>query len=803
MSGTIRLAVLMRQVTPYWEAALAELSKAWAAWGRMDIIAAEVGADPLHPWTMEPGERMGEAQLWLMPAARLSRRSQATIWPSRGLHRLLDELNPDVLVIQEYSPYSIFGGLFWAKARGKSCLVTTDVGPMQRLQFPLWQRMVHFMVNSAVDGVLAKTQDALNQSQVMQLPGLLSPHGVSTEFYESNRRRRGSGSTSRRIVQTGSLIHRKGVDLLLCAVARAREQEPDLELTLVGAGDHAGVRRMAQTYGLQDAVTTLDFQPAAELARIYAEHDLFVLASRFDTYGVVVHEAAAAGLPLVVSHHAGASVVLVRDGENGRVVDPEDTEAFASAILECLHPQQQQRYGDRSRALAREWDVTLVAGRTALWLRQFASRSGDWRAPLILTVWVAGLVTLARDVVKSFLRSYEQLWIPDAFGTYRRELVFLNRFVPFYREGIFRKLAGWKSTVLVYSGMTLGNLRSVETVDSKSVPSLWWGKGPSRKIVWLHALPQLWLARPRIVCTEHALSLWSTWGLFFFRPLLGFKLVFWTHGLQDYGWKSRKLNLRDRLRLMWLRWADAVIFYSADRLRDVEEITGPQPGFFVAPNALDVNACDAFHAQLVREGRERVRRRLGLAGWTVVYLGRLTAEKEPLKLAEFMRHAREHGIRRLEVIGGGELEQEVKAACAYLGEGVRFHGPVFDPLRRHELLFAADMLISPGYVGLNVADSLVAGCPVATLTNPALVKRHSPEITYVHEGFNGVLAVDIPELAAQVGRWLASIQDGAEARREAIRERFRRECSLESQFEGMKRAFEFAMKTRTMPAYEK
>jgi glycosyltransferase involved in cell wall biosynthesis len=708
--------------------------------------------------------------------------------------RALDDLNPNIVIIHEYSPYVLLSGLLWAKAHGKTCVITTDVGPVQRSQLPLGQRLIHQVVNSAVDGVLAKTQDAYDQSRISQKCGLLAPHAIHTRFYQTPSRATLRSGPPRRIIQAGSLIHRKGFDLLLRAFARARQTRSDLELTLVGAGDHATARQMAIHLGVAEAVHILDFVQTAELARLYAEHDLFVLASRFDTYGVVVHEAAASGLPLVVSRYAGASATLVVNGVNGRQVDPEATEEFAEAILECLEPSHHARYSEASRQRAEMFDVRQVAMKTAEWLRQVASNRRSSALPRLLQgTRLGGLLQLMADCAAGLLRNYQELWLPDAFDTFQREILFLNRYIPFYREAIFRKVAAWKTVKLVFSGKTLGNLPSVESVESASVPFIEWGRGAARKIIWLHALPQLWLTRPRIVCTEHSLSLLSTWGLFVLRPILGFKLVFWTHGLQEYGWKCKRLMAKDRLRLWWLKWADAVVFYSRDRLQDVEEITGPQAAFFVAPNALDVTACDDLHERLLREGRMAVRERLQFSGTTAVFLGRLTADKEPLKLAEFMRHALEHGVERLEVIGGGELEPALRDACAFLGEKVRFHGPLFDPYRRHELLFASDFLISPGYVGLNVVDSLLAGCPVATLPNAALVKRHSPEITYLHPGFNAIIAPDIVQLAAASEAWLSTPSHQSDAHRQAIRDRFRQESSLESQFEGLKKAFEHVL----------
>src|SRR5436309_15882902 len=116
--------------------------------------------------------------------------------------------------------------------------------------------------------------------------------------------------------------------------------------TLTAASREAGVSLETVRGGLTED----------ELARRYVEADVFALLSRQETWGVVVNEAAASGLPLVLSARVGAAYDLLRDGENGFLVPADDVAAAADALRRLADdPELRSRMGARSRDLVREW----------------------------------------------------------------------------------------------------------------------------------------------------------------------------------------------------------------------------------------------------------------------------------------------------------------------------------------------------------------------------------------------------------------------------------------------------------------
>ncbi|MET0448152.1 MAG: glycosyltransferase, partial [Aeromicrobium sp.] len=97
----------------------------------------------------------------------------------------------------------------------------------------------------------------------------------------------------------------------------------------------------------------LGFRQPAELAVLMREASCLVVPSRIDPYGVIVHEGAVSGLPIVTTYKVGAAPGLVQDGQNGWVVAADDAEALATAMVRigALDERRLGEMSDVSRAL--------------------------------------------------------------------------------------------------------------------------------------------------------------------------------------------------------------------------------------------------------------------------------------------------------------------------------------------------------------------------------------------------------------------------------------------------------------------
>jgi glycosyltransferase involved in cell wall biosynthesis len=112
-----------------------------------------------------------------------------------------------------------------------------------------------------------------------------------------------------------------------------------------------------------------------ELAQRYVEADVFALLSRHETWGVVVNEAAASGLPLVLSDRVGAAHDLLRDGENGYLVPADDVSAAADALSRLAADEDlRRRMGERSQELVRAWTYDASAEAFVAAVREATAR---------------------------------------------------------------------------------------------------------------------------------------------------------------------------------------------------------------------------------------------------------------------------------------------------------------------------------------------------------------------------------------------------------------------------------------------
>ncbi len=129
------------------------------------------------------------------------------------------------------------------------------------------------------------------------------------------------------VLYAGRLTTEKGIDLLADAFLAARRRDPRLHLALAGGGPEEDQLRER----LGRHATFLGWLRGEELARVYASADLFLFPSRTDTFGQVVVEAQASGLP-VVAVAEGGPLSLIEHGETGLLAAP-DPEALAAELV--------------------------------------------------------------------------------------------------------------------------------------------------------------------------------------------------------------------------------------------------------------------------------------------------------------------------------------------------------------------------------------------------------------------------------------------------------------------------------------
>ena len=210
------------------------------------------------------------------------------------------------------------------------------------------------------------TPYAVNNEQLMALADMLRPRRAEL------RRRLGLDGLPSFLMVAKLIDRKRPMDLL---EAYRRLEQP---AAIVYAGDGPELPRLrdyAATHGLRN-VHFLGFLRPELLPEIYAATDVFVLASAYDPWGLVVNEAMCYGLPIVATSGVGATRDLVRNGENGFVYPVGDVEALAG-ILRSLasDPRSCEAMGVRSRAMISAWSLESSTEGIVNALRSVASRA--------------------------------------------------------------------------------------------------------------------------------------------------------------------------------------------------------------------------------------------------------------------------------------------------------------------------------------------------------------------------------------------------------------------------------------------
>jgi glycosyltransferase involved in cell wall biosynthesis/predicted metal-dependent phosphoesterase TrpH len=180
--------------------------------------------------------------------------------------------------------------------------------------------------------------------------------GVDVERFDPAKADRDAYPGQVKVLYAGRLSREKGVDLLAESFLRAHEADPRLHLLLAGGGPEEGELRRR----LGDAATFLGWLGGEELAVAYASADVFLFCSVTDTYGQVILEAGASGLP-VIAIAEGGPAALVENRHTGLLCRPDADHVAGSLLQLAASPELRTKLGSAAArgARARSWERSM------------------------------------------------------------------------------------------------------------------------------------------------------------------------------------------------------------------------------------------------------------------------------------------------------------------------------------------------------------------------------------------------------------------------------------------------------------
>jgi glycosyltransferase involved in cell wall biosynthesis len=323
-------------------------------------LAADHGWDVTVVTTTRNGKTEGEVLPCGVTVHRLPYRftlSNSPIsagWP-RELRRIIAATNPDVININ--IPVPGLGDMASLIAGRRPVVIYYHFGSMRKgnlipdsviwlyesllLPISLWRaRSIACGTSYVRDGILSRFRSKTS----------LIPPGVdSGRFHPAARR-----VTDPHVLYVGSLnqsdqLHKRFADLLeACAILR--DELPGLRLNAVGGGDGLAMfKELAAKLGIADLVHFRGRLEADTLAEAYRDAAVLAVPSLRETFGMVITEAMASGLPVVAVNGGGVPDV-VDNGKDGILVPPQDPRALAYALRSILdNPEQGDALGQAGR----------------------------------------------------------------------------------------------------------------------------------------------------------------------------------------------------------------------------------------------------------------------------------------------------------------------------------------------------------------------------------------------------------------------------------------------------------------------
>jgi glycosyltransferase involved in cell wall biosynthesis len=323
--------------------------------------------DPRRPF-YEPHEEEWRFDRRVLGGAQI-RRGGRWVVLSRGVLRALREFRPDAVGVGGWNQPAFWLALAYCRARRIPLLVWVEstardaragTGPLELAKRLLIRRASGFFVPGRASAEYVRSFGVPDRRIA------LAPNAVDSEIFGRAAVDR-SGRETCTFLYAGRLDAEKGLDVLLRAFARSPGR-----LVIAGSGPEEEELR-ARADGRVRFAGPLDRDA---LVPLYAEADAFVLPSRSEPWGMVLNEAAAAGLPLVATDGAGAAHDLIEEGVNGFRVPVGDEDALAAALTRLAEDEPLRlAAGARSRELAARFTPEAWAEGVAQLARKLASGS--------------------------------------------------------------------------------------------------------------------------------------------------------------------------------------------------------------------------------------------------------------------------------------------------------------------------------------------------------------------------------------------------------------------------------------------
>jgi len=358
----MRLAVLFARFGPYHHARLRAAGKV------CDLTAIEFSAvDKTYAWEMVNGAEGFERET-LFSDADYEGKSPNEV--RRALWRALDKCNPAIVAIPGWATVPALLALAWCRHHNVPAILMSDSqeGDEPRTWWKEWvkSRVVKQFGAGLVGGTphinylskLGVLHDRLYVGYDVVDNGYFS-NGADLVRRNGPKFREKFSLPNHYFLSSSRFVEKKNLPRLIDAYAllKARNGTNARHLVVIGDGSlRPDLEVQIHKLGLTEQIHLPGFKQYDELPLYYGLADVYIQASTTEQWGLVVNEAMASGLPVLVSNRCGCGPDLVQEGVNGYTFDPYDVEALAELLAKISADRTAlETMGQASRTIIANW----------------------------------------------------------------------------------------------------------------------------------------------------------------------------------------------------------------------------------------------------------------------------------------------------------------------------------------------------------------------------------------------------------------------------------------------------------------
>jgi glycosyltransferase involved in cell wall biosynthesis len=292
-------------------------------------------------------------------------------WRKGGqIIRWLREHQMDMVLVQGCGDMGRMRIIRWCRRHSIPCFITGDFnictdnhGPLKHwVKRQAYERAIRWSTGLMPCGELGLK--LLERYGGAQKPAAMYPFTPDVELFENTpltaiervQKQYGLRPDRRRIVFSARMMPVKRPDLALAAFEAIADARPEWDLIMAGDGHLRADLETSVPADLRSRILWTGFlNSSEEIAGLYAQSDVLLLPSDYEPWGVVVLEAAAAGMAIVASDVVGAHPELVKPGRNGEVFRAGDLHSLTQALLRATESEFVEAAREQSSAVLHEW----------------------------------------------------------------------------------------------------------------------------------------------------------------------------------------------------------------------------------------------------------------------------------------------------------------------------------------------------------------------------------------------------------------------------------------------------------------